>query len=337
MFFPDLPDVLGIPAIPRIPPVIYSQVSRGLDSASGILNSASIFAAVNPHAQMQSVLPDITNASSIMDTVIGTLGNYPSTLFNQFSSPLGGISGTLGSIISTINGSPTGPLSTISSNLNGVSDDLAGSALDFAAGTADITGTPSVDSAVTETVTVQGTTLEWGIIKDGAAVIKGDNFISLEYKQDWVIADYPVEDGGFETYDKVSMPFDARVTVSCGGSVGKRATFYNSIKEIAGDLNLYDIAMPEETLQGVNVAHIDFKRTNIQGVGLLVACIYLIEVRSNAEIAFTATPSTPASPTDTKSPAGAGIKNGGTVQPVPAIPTQQKLIDTAINALVPGL
>src|SRR5215469_5882183 len=33
------------------------------------------------------------------------------------------------------------------------------------------------------------------------------SFVDVEYKQDWPISDYPVEQGGFQSYDKVRLPF----------------------------------------------------------------------------------------------------------------------------------
>lgn len=281
---------------------------------------------------MSTVLPNVLSASSIVGTLTGTLGSYPSTLFNKYAGPLSDVSDQLSFITGVINGNPSGPLSNIAGDLGGVSADMAGLDVGYSADAAVVTDDPTLSSGV-ETVTVTGTTLEWGITKDGTSVIKGDNFVSLEYKQDWVIADYQIEGGGFESYDKVALPFDIRVAVSCGGAVDKREAFVNSIKAIAGDLNLYDVVTPEQTLQSVNIAHVDTKRTSTQGVGLIVVYIYLLEIRVTAEVAFADAAATPASPSNTKSPAGAATKNDGTVQAIPALPTQQSLISSATKAL----
>ena len=34
--------------------------------------------------------------------------------------------------------------------------------------------------------------------------------VDFAYKQDWTVSTYPVEEGGFQSYDKVQHPFDVR-------------------------------------------------------------------------------------------------------------------------------
>ena len=44
------------------------------------------------------------------------------------------------------------------------------------------------------------------------------SFVDFEYKQDWTISDYTVEQGGFQSYNKVQLAFDVRVRVASGGT-----------------------------------------------------------------------------------------------------------------------
>lgn len=339
VLFPDVPAVLGVPPLPRIPPVIYSKISGNLGGASRAIATVALTAAVNPSTPRSSALAAVTGAAGLVSAAGTTLSSYPSALFNSFNDPVGQIEDSLAGITAAINGSPSAPLGDLSSDLNTATDQLGSTTADFNEGAAAVTDDPvlNADGVESVTVTAYRSSVTWGIVKNGKAVIEGDNFVSLEFKQEWVIADYQLEKGAFASYDKVETPFDARVAVSCGGSVAKRTAFLNSIKAIAGDLNLYDINTPEETLSSVNIGHVDYKRTNLNGAGLITVYIYLIQIRETGESSFATAQATPASPSAVKSPAAAATKSGGTVQTTAPTVTQGQKINEALDAIVPGL
>ena len=58
--------------------------------------------------------------------------------------------------------------------------------------------------------------------------------IEFDFDQEWTVADYPVEQGAFQSYDKVQLPFECRVRMACGGPTSQRTAFLNSIFAIAG-------------------------------------------------------------------------------------------------------
>lgn len=166
----------------------------------------------------------------------------------------------------------------------------------------------------------------WGLIKDGKEVLNPDNWVSVEFRREWAVADYQIEQGKFETYDKVEMPFDIRVQMSCGGSVEKRADFLTTVEAIVGDLVLYDFVMPENTYSSVNVAHYDFSRRSSNGNGLLIVNLYLMQIRATAAESFTNTNTSPASATNTKDPGAAAQVNDGAVQTQPLTSAQQTTV-----------
>lgn len=146
---------------------------------------------------------------------------------------------------------------------------------------------------------------EWGIFRDGVqALPEAESIVSFGYKQDWSISDYPVQDGGFQSYDKVQLPFDARVKVSSGGSEAARRALIDALDLIANSLNLFDIVTPEKVYTSVNVTHVDYHRTATNGVGLIVADVWFIEVRVASTAAFS----------NTQQPGEAGQQSGGNVQ-----------------------
>ena len=153
-------------------------------------------------------------------------------------------------------------------------------------------------------------TEQWGIFLDGSAVVTADTVTSFGYKQEWSVADFPVEQGAFASYNKVQIPFDARVRFTSGGSESNRAALLDSIAAIAGDTsNMYTVVTPEETYPNVTITHYDYSRTAVNGVGLLSVDVWCINV--NVQSATTGL-------TNTQSPSGASQNNGGTVQGLPS-------------------
>jgi hypothetical protein len=158
----------------------------------------------------------------------------------------------------------------------------------------------------------------WGIYLDGVPVFLGESTVSFEYKQDWSISDYPVEQGGFQSYDKVQLPFDVRVKIAAGGSAANRQELLNTLEAASNTLDLYDVYTPEKIYRSCNITHVDYRRTASNGVGLIIADVWLTEIRETAATTI-ANPQQP----NLNDPVGAG-----NVQPVALTPQQV----AAVNA-----
>ena len=164
----------------------------------------------------------------------------------------------------------------------------------------------SVVLLVTDAIlSILGTpTQQWGLYStSGFPVILADSVISFEYSQDFLVSDYQTEKGGFESYDKVRVPFTAKLRFATGGSVSHRQRMLDSIASIIGDTNLYDAVTPEEIYQSVNLIHQDFRRTASQGLGLVSVDVTVREVRTMATTQFS----------NTQQPSGANAVSGGNV------------------------
>jgi len=145
---------------------------------------------------------------------------------------------------------------------------------------------------------------QWGIFQDGEMVLNPDNIISVAYKQDWTMADFNIEEGGFDTYDKVDTPFTNRVRMSSGGSQANRQALLDELDAIAGNLDLYDVVSPERVWSNVNFQGYELVRTSSNGAGMIIIDIVLNEIREDAGTTFT----------NTKSPTATSPKDNGTVQ-----------------------
>lgn len=189
---------------------------------------------------------------------------------------------------------------------------------------------PSLLQSDTVTATGYSNLPLWGLLdQDGNQVIQPDNWVSVEYRQDWAIADYQVEQGNFQSYDKVQEPFDIRLQISTGGSVQARADFLTSVQNIVNDLKLYRLVTPETTFEDCNIGHIDYRRTATNGVGILIINLYLVQIRVTDAEAFSSTNTSPASQTATKDPGAAAQVNDGAVQPLPATGPQSAALLSA--------
>src|SRR5258708_5580656 len=105
----------------------------------------------------------------------------------------------------------------------------------------------------------------WGIFLNGFPIISADSVVTLDYKQEWTVSDYPVEQGAFETYDKVEMPFETRIRFSAGGSEFNRFNLLQSIAAIADSVTLLDVVTPEQVYNSVTISHYDYRRTAQNG------------------------------------------------------------------------
>ncbi|WP_342111640.1 hypothetical protein [Methylobacterium sp. SI9] len=170
---------------------------------------------------------------------------------------------------------------------------------------------------------------QWGLFQGGGSVIDADCIAAFDHKREWVIADYPVERGAFESYDKVALPFDVRLIYCAGGSEANRAALLASVAAIAGNLQLYDAVTPEKVFPNVNIVHYDFARTAQRGVGLLTVAIWCREVREVvSSTGGSSTPSATGGTGDTAAPSGANPVDGGVVQPRDATPSEMSSVAT---------
>ena len=135
--------------------------------------------------------------------------------------------------------------------------------------------------------------------------------VDFEYKQDWSVSDYPVEQGGFQSYDKVQLPGGIRMRVAAGGSQSNRQAILDIVAGLANSMQLFNVYTPEETYVNYSVVHYDYARKANNGAGLIIVDIWLTEIRVTATTAFS----------NTQQPGVAGQQSSGPVQPTPALGT----------------
>ena len=184
----------------------------------------------------------------------------------------------------------------------------------------------ATEDAVPITVTALS---EWGIYtKDDALALEADSVTSVGYDSEFRIADFPVEEGGFESYDKVALPFQARVVLTKGGTIEDRRAFLAALEEIRADVELYSVVTPERAYLNVNIARVSIDRSREQGAGLISVEIVLQEIRQTVTTTYTSS---------TAEPSGADVRNDGAVQPQAADDaTKQVVADKSAAVTPPG-
>lgn len=159
---------------------------------------------------------------------------------------------------------------------------------------------------------------QWGVFtEDGEPVVIADSVFAVDFRREWRIADYQIEEGGFESYDKVQTPFDVRVRFAVSNTVdsfagiqSKRAAFLQDIDDAGDSLELYTVVTPDATYPSVSIVHYDYRRdVRGGGPGMMLVDVWLEQLR------ITAAPAFAKSGDATKTAEGEAPANGGTVQP----------------------
>ncbi|HEX7687345.1 MAG TPA: hypothetical protein VF453_06550 [Burkholderiaceae bacterium] len=162
---------------------------------------------------------------------------------------------------------------------------------------------------------------EWGIFFNGSKALEPDSIVAMDYQREWSLLDYQVEQGAFETFNKVARPFDTRLRITKGGSQSDRTAFLAQVEALAESLNTYDVVTPERTYLSVNVSRLGYGRSARDGATLLIVDIGLRQIRTTAVAAFT----------QVASPSAASPVVGGTVQPVATPAPQKAIADAALK------
>lgn len=156
----------------------------------------------------------------------------------------------------------------------------------------------------------------WGIYdKGGRLVLQPDSIVAAELTREFRVSDYPVEQGGFRSYNKVATPAETRVTLSKGGNEARREAFLIELDKIIASTDLYSFVTPDGTYLSRNAVRYDFARSSENGATLLTVELTLQEIRVTAAAAFSATRGQVASGTAPKSASGADPVTVGPVQP----------------------
>lgn len=162
-----------------------------------------------------------------------------------------------------------------------------------------------------ETVTVVG---------DQRPVVSADSVLDFGYENESDLANYPVQDGSYASYNEVNLPPEISVRLSKGGSEADRTEFLNQIHGLFATLQLYKIITPERTYSRVRPLRFEMTRRERKGAYFLTEVdLYFREIRT-VTAQYTTTSVTTQ---NARNASAAPVNNRGTVngQPVTSPPT----------------
>jgi hypothetical protein len=116
---------------------------------------------------------------------------------------------------------------------------------------------------------------QWGIFDaSGNAIFEPDSVLEFEHHPRWRISDFPVQGTGttptaFASYNKVKLPYDARVRMSKGSTLADRQTFLKALDAAANSIALYTILTPEYSYQNCDIEYYDVVRSFGEGAYFL--------------------------------------------------------------------
>lgn len=118
---------------------------------------------------------------------------------------------------------------------------------------------------------------QWGIFdQNGNQVAIPDSVYAVDYRREFQVATYPLEQGAFLPYNRVEQPREARVRMAVNTD---RAGFLEALENAVASRNLYALYTPDAVYERVNITHFDYRRDPRAGAYLLQVDVWVMQIR----------------------------------------------------------
>jgi hypothetical protein len=298
--------------------------SIGLNPVFGLTASGGFNIAPPPAVLQWPGVPTLTGGfgASLGITGAGVNVNASAGLGGGFGGLTGSVGvGIGGSLNAGIGGSLGGSIGgNVSASLTaGITGSLSGGIGPLTGGVSlspfGLSLSASLGGFVTADITLgMFTGPRWGIFnRNGLPVAPWETVIKIDYRREMRVAEFPIEDGGFASYNKVAVPYDVRISFVVGSSGGaaRRTQLLAALEAAVNSLELFTVVTPEALYYSANLTHLEYARESRRGVNLLVVDVWVKEVRIITGASFTNEP---------KSPTSEPANNNGQTQPTDAPP-----------------
>ena len=142
----------------------------------------------------------------------------------------------------------------------------------------------------------------------GEPVLDYDSFVNCHIEGKMVVSDFPVEQGGFATYNKVNKPMTLKVRIAVAEGGDRRHKLLLALDKLMKSTQLMNVVAKDATYLNQTLEDYSYLRDVKNGTGILID-LKFTEVRQI----------TPAY-TNAKIPGGRSSKNSGVVSPInPAV------------------
>jgi len=134
---------------------------------------------------------------------------------------------------------------------------------------------------------------------------------SFEFKRETRVSDFPVEDGGFASYNKVVLPGEPTVRYCFSGSLADRTSFLTQLDAACQSTALYSVATPEINYYEYTIVDYSIIRRADSGANMLIVELHLREIRE-VSVSYSTTQSAITNP---QNAASSSASSSGIVQP----------------------
>ena len=155
---------------------------------------------------------------------------------------------------------------------------------------------------------VEVNTLPWMIVDDnGGLLLSPDTYADFQVRAESVIPNYPIEKGGFSSYNQVEKPYGIKLTAIVTGKSGvTRNQFIESIQSLKSSLTLASIVTPYTTYSNAKLIDYNWTQKSDHGLTMLMIELTFQEIRQTANAVVTVA-----------NPSGQDKKSIGQVSPIP--------------------
>jgi hypothetical protein len=148
----------------------------------------------------------------------------------------------------------------------------------------------------------------WGLYTQGGQqAVVFDSFLGVRFRNGGRISSFPVEQGGFSSFNKVDTPYDAAIRLAHSGDLASRNVMLAVLERIVRSTELYSVVTPEIVYVSANLVNYSYTRDTRGGSSQLIVELFLEEVRQTAAAQFS----------ETEEPSGADPQSNGQVQAFP--------------------
>jgi hypothetical protein len=122
----------------------------------------------------------------------------------------------------------------------------------------------------------------WGIFDAETLLpaINYDTFISFKIDDNSTVSDFPVEDGAFATYNKVSKAFMSHVKIAVSDTPTRRAAFLGALRTARTSVSLMNLVTRDGVYLNATLESYAYARERRGGMSLITAELVFKEVRT---------------------------------------------------------
>lgn len=171
----------------------------------------------------------------------------------------------------------------------------------------------------------------WGVFdSNGNKVINPDNVMAFDYRAEWSVSNFPVQNGQFASYNKVLHPFDTSVVLTKGGTENDRTAFILACEHVAASLNLFTIMTPEKQYLNCNVTRMEMSRKETKGAFFVSVELFFTQI-VQVDAQYSSDGAQGTSTANASVPSAVPSVNQGTIQALPPSPQTAAVVNSKLT------